>query len=300
VSIKLITGGSITNGGATFNAGQLLAPSGNQTWPGIAFSEDNDAGLYYSFGSLIYSVSGTNKVNFSTSSIGIYSDTGGFVMGVSQDTTIKRDAANVIQLGSDAASPAAQTIKGADTSASDTAGGIFRLKGGTSKGSGSGGAIYLGTTTSGAAAATDNTYIDRVQIDDNGTAFLGANSQATAIKQATVVVTTTAAATATATNLIPAGSMVVGVSCRNLLAVTGDAGFTGYSIGDGSDADAWGANVNPAANETTDLTDCTITTPLIYAAATSVVLTQVGGSVFVADKTIRVTVHYINLTAPAT
>jgi hypothetical protein len=91
---------------------------------------------------------------------------------------------------------------------------------------------------------------------------------------------------------------VLGVTCRNTTAVTGDAGFTGYDIGDGSDVDRWGANVNPAINETTDLTDCTITSVPIYAAATSVVLTQVGGSAFVADKTIRVTVHYISLTAP--
>ncbi|MFA5379690.1 MAG: hypothetical protein WC455_28285, partial [Dehalococcoidia bacterium] len=116
-SIKLVTDGAIGNGGTTINAGQLFAPSGTQTWPGIAFSEDNDAGLWYSFGSLIYSVSGTNKVNFSTNSIGIYSDVGAFVMGASQDTRIGRESANVIQLGSDAASPSTQTLKAADTSA---------------------------------------------------------------------------------------------------------------------------------------------------------------------------------------
>ena len=161
---------------------------------------------------------------------------------------------------------------------------------GTEKGSGGGTARPLNFYTDG---------LKRVDIDTSGTVSqYGLSNQTLSIKQATVVVTTTAAGTATATNLIPAGSMVVGVTCRNTTAIAGDAGFSGYSIGDGSDVDRWGANVNPAINETTDLTDCTVLTPPIYAATASVVLTQIGGTVFTADRTIRVTVHYLTLIAP--
>ena len=161
----------------------------------------------------------------------------------------------------------------------------------TSTATGSGGQLFIDC---------QDDAISRFKVYDDGSIYqMGASSQSTMIKQATVVVTTTAAATATATNLIPAGSMVVGVTCRNLLAVTGDAGFTGFSIGDGSDVDRWGANVTPSINETTDLTDITIASPVYYTAATSVVLTQVGGSTFVADGAVRVTVHYVTLGAPA-
>jgi hypothetical protein len=140
----------------------------------------------------------------------------------------------------------------------------------------------------------------RAQIDTSGNIkHLGLNSQSTNFQQATVVVTTTAAGTATATNLIPAGSMVVGVTCRNISAIAGDA-LTGYNVGDGANADRWGANVSPNINETTDLTDAVVLTPVIFTAATSVVLTQVGGTTFTAGGTVRVTVHYISLTAPAT
>jgi hypothetical protein len=127
------------------------------------------------------------------------------------------------------------------------------------------------------------------------------NGQQTSIKMATVVLTIgpVAAATDTCLNLIPAGSMVIGVTTRVTTAVTGDAGFTGFSVGDGADADRWGANLNPAKDETSDLTDCTITSAPIYSTATSVILTQVGGSAFATGGVVRVTVHYISLTAPS-
>jgi hypothetical protein len=137
--------------------------------------------------------------------------------------------------------------------------------------------------------------------DANGVSSLpitNVNGQATNLKQATVSLSITAAATVTATNLIPAGSVVIGVTTRVTTAVTGDAGFTGFSVGDGTDADRWGANLTPTINETSDGTDCTITSVPIYGAATSVVLTQVGGSTFSAGGVVRITVHYISLTAP--
>lgn len=130
--------------------------------------------------------------------------------------------------------------------------------------------------------------------------IVNANGQSTNIKQATMLLTIgpVAAATDTCLNLIPAGSMVVGVTTRVTTAVTGSSGFTGFSIGDGTDADRWGANVAPGLNETTDLTDCTITSIPIYSSATSIILTQVGGATFNTGGVVRVTVHYISLTAP--
>ena len=98
--------------------------------------------------------------------------------------------------------------------------------------------------------------------------------------------------TYTFTNLIPAGSLVVGVTIRVNTLITG---ATSISIGDGTDADRWGAGIAVAAGTTTTLANATITTPPIYAAATSVVLTA-AGSDFTAGV-VRATVHYISLTA---
>jgi len=310
VSVKAETNGALTattgtfTNGMTVNSGQSLFPNGTcDSKPSIASSTAPGTGISF-HGALV------NSINFSTSYysptlIATISDvtyTGIMLWQAAHPyrwattTALYSDANYQLDLRY-AANPNVFNVYGTYTSATNYERGFLRttaaaVEVGTEKGSGGGTARPLNFYTDG---------VLREQIDTSGNiSHLGANSQATNVKQATAVVTTTAAATATATNLIPAGSMVVGVSCRNLLAVTGDAGFTGYSVGDGSDVDRWGANVNPAINETTDLTDCTITSVPIYATAASVVLTQVGGSTFVADKTVRVTVHYISITAPST
>lgn len=102
-------------------------------------------------------------------------------------------------------------------------------------------------------------------------------------------------ASMTITPAIPAGCIVLGVTTKVTTLMTGGAGFTGYSVGDGTDVDRWGANLNPALNEQSDLSDCTITTVPIYAAATNIVITAVGND-FTAGA-IRVSVHIVRLTA---
>jgi hypothetical protein len=104
-------------------------------------------------------------------------------------------------------------------------------------------------------------------------------------------------ATMTITNAIPSGSIVLGVAVRVTTAITGDAGFTGFSVGDGIDVDRWGANLNPAKDETSDLTDCTITSIPIYAAATSIVFSAVGND-FTAGG-VRVVIVYKTISPPS-
>jgi hypothetical protein len=121
------------------------------------------------------------------------------------------------------------------------------------------------------------------------------NGQALGIKVATAAVTGMSGATVTATNLIPAGATVLGVTVRvTTLIASGDGGTT-FTIGDGTDADAWGTGIAFAAGTVTSGTAFTVTTPLHYAAATSVVLTCTGGT-FNAGAA-RITVHYLDYTA---
>lgn len=121
----------------------------------------------------------------------------------------------------------------------------------------------------------------------------GANGQAQTLRQATALVSTPSGATVTATDLIPAGSVVLGVTVRVTTLMTG---ATAFDVGDGSDADRWGDDIAVAAGTTTTNANTTITAVPIYAAATSVVLTAVTSD-FTAGA-VRITVHYLSLTAP--
>lgn len=116
--------------------------------------------------------------------------------------------------------------------------------------------------------------------------------------RATILVASTeklalSGATVTATDLIPAGSIVLGVTVRVTTLITG---ATSFSIGDGTDADRWGATIAVAAGTTTTTANITITSVPIYAAATSVVLTAAGSN-FTAGA-VHIEVQYINCSAP--
>lgn len=125
----------------------------------------------------------------------------------------------------------------------------------------------------------------------------GANGQATNIQRATTTVSAATAATLTASNLIPAGSLVIGVDTRVLTTFDNSSGLTTFSIGDGTDADRFGLNIARTAGTTTTLANTTITSAPLYAAATNIVLTADAGTFNVAAGQIRITVHYISLTA---
>lgn len=125
---------------------------------------------------------------------------------------------------------------------------------------------------------------------------IGTNAQAMVWKQATVALTTNSGgATATATNLIPAGSVVYGVDTRVTTILAGVA-LTTFQIGDGTTTNLFAATAAIAADSTTDLTTHLATfKPTLYKTATSVVLTANAG-VF-SSGVIRITVHYYTLSA---
>ena len=104
-------------------------------------------------------------------------------------------------------------------------------------------------------------------------------------------------ASVTWTSAIPAGADVLGVLTRITTALGETNGTTGYNVGDGSDADIWGAVTGVAAGTTSDLTDYTDTSRHLYTSATNIVLTAVGGN-FDGTGAIRITVVYRTITAP--
>lgn len=143
----------------------------------------------------------------------------------------------------------------------------------------------------GGISTTTGTFTSNVTV--GGTlSKVGANGQQTTITHATTLLSALSGATVTATNLIPAGSLVLGVTARVTTLITG---ATSFEIGDGTDVDRWGTAVAVAANTTTDIANFTIASPVNYTAANNVVLTA-NGSNFTAGA-VRLTVHYIDLVA---
>ena len=139
------------------------------------------------------------------------------------------------------------------------------------------------TTTIGNSSTT-STYIN-----GPSTFSVGANGQSTQLGQATQLLSALSGATVTATNLIPANCILLGVTARVTTAITG---ATTFDIGDGTTANRFGDDIAIAAGTTAQ--NCIA--PALIAAATNVVLTA-NGSNFTAGA-VRVTAHYMTLVAP--
>lgn len=150
----------------------------------------------------------------------------------------------------------------------------------------------LGFTTS-VSAANPDVILDRdlanalaLKNSTNAQTFNHYGSEITAgsrysrlaIKHATTSVTAAVGATVTATSLIPAKANVLGVNTVVTTALGTGTGTTGYTVGDGTDVDRWGAVVGTAAGTDTDQTDATADPTGWFTAANNVVLTATGGN----------------------
>ena len=127
----------------------------------------------------------------------------------------------------------------------------------------------------------------------------GATGETLAIKSVTEALPTTGGALTqdTATTIIPANSLVFGVTVRVTTIIAGGAIAT-FGVGTAGDTDAWGATtaVAVAAGSTNSITNFVVTTPIYYAAATKVRLTANAGTF--TSGAVRVCVHYLTLAAP--
>jgi hypothetical protein len=122
-----------------------------------------------------------------------------------------------------------------------------------------------------------------------GTYTSSTNYQRLAIKTKAVTLSAlTGASVATTGGFIPDGAVLVGLTTRVSTAITG---ATGYDIGDGSDADRWGANVDIALNTSSDNTNWTAGTIECFTAAQEVTLTAVGSN-FTGGEVVIVA-HYL-------
>ena len=99
---------------------------------------------------------------------------------MASDIYIKREAAGVLKLGYDSASPQAYTIKSNDARAgTDTniAGGMLTIAGGRSTGNAAGGVLTFSTSpASGTSGTAANALVERMRIDSAGKVGIGTSS----------------------------------------------------------------------------------------------------------------------------
>ena len=143
------------------------------------------------------------------------------------------------------------------------------------------------------SAATADTKIARGAAAD--TIVFGAASTGYRTNQAfaTEAHTLAAAATSDTAAIIPAFSLILGVSGRVTTTITGcttfDCGVVGATT-------RYGTLIALAANTT--FMSAGTTNPTVYAAATAIRFTAIGGGASFTAGVIRVVVHYISLTPP--
>ncbi len=113
-----------------------------------------------------------------------------------------------------------------------------------------------------------------------------------AIATARATLSAVSGASVTATALIPAGAVVMGVTSKVTTSLGTGNGTTGYEIGTASDSDRWGAITDTAAGTASDNRDWTAGTIECFPAATNVIVTAVGGN-FNGTGTIYLSVQYM-------
>lgn len=147
------------------------------------------------------------------------------------------------------------------------------------------------------APEDDGRHFSRVHAEQGR--FGGTNGAFTDVY--TVVTTVSGSgATLTTSGLSPDNAFLLGVTARVTTADGGGGSATGMDVGDGADADRFGAAIALAAGTTVDLEDQTADpTGFITGGGFEITLTAVGGVGGTFDSIgVRVIAHYIKLTAP--
>lgn len=132
---------------------------------------------------------------------------------------------------------------------------------------------------------------------EKGTDFLDKASGALQLRTKVVDHTLAAAGTSTESGLIPDGALVLGISFRVKEAVTTSGATNTFDIGDGTDADRYGAAIAGAKDTTADGSDATADPTGFATAAGDIVFDGAGAETFTAGV-VRISVVYVQAAAP--
>lgn len=136
--------------------------------------------------------------------------------------------------------------------------------------------IFLGRDAAGALAQRNGTTAQSQHLYDTFASLT--DYHRLALKTARATLSGVTGASVTATGLIPDGAVLVGLTSKVTTGLGTTNGTTGYQLGDGSDADRWGAAAAVIAGTTTDNRDWTAGTIQAFTSAQDVVVTAVGGN----------------------
>jgi hypothetical protein len=142
----------------------------------------------------------------------------------------------------------------------------------------------------GSLAQRNGTNAQKTRVYDTYTSDTDYHRVTIATARATL--TDVSGASVTATGLIPAGAVVMGVTSKVTTALGTANGTTGYKIGTGADDDRWGAITGTAAGTTSDNRNWTAGTIECFPTATDVIVTATGGN-FDATGVIYLSVQYM-------
>ena len=114
-----------------------------------------------------------------------------------------------------------------------------------------------------------------------------------ALKHAKTTLSNVSGATVTATDLIPAGAFLFGVTTRINTGLGAGNGTTGYAVGTAADPNLWGDVAAITAGTASQSADFTAAGAAgLYIAAESVIITAAGGD-FDGTGVIEVVAHYM-------
>jgi hypothetical protein len=270
---KVFTGTWFTGGTSTTTKPHfLIEPSGatSTAWSTSGTGLGVNAASGFVGNLLDLQVNGTSQAN--VTSAGGLTLAGGLNVGVS----------SVIQFGTSRGrinSTGANALTFANNGASQTIIFDFAL-------SNEPGVIATGNTL----AQRNGTNAQKTNIYDTFTSSTDYHRVTIATARATL--TNVSGASVTATGLIPAGAVVMGVTSKVTTALGTANGTTGYKIGTGADDDRWGAITGTAAGTTSDNRNWTAGTIECFPSATDVIVTATGGN-FNATGVIYLSVQYM-------
>lgn len=215
----------------------------------------------------------------------------------------------IVGEGDSVTTPSNITWRASDATAgganNDKAGASITIDTGRGTGAGTPSAFVIRTPDPTTSGDTAQTLVERFRVDETGVSFGAFGIDAPLIVTETTIgstvdvrianaeVTGLSGADVTFASLIPAGSLVLGVTSRVTTAITGASAMR---IGITTDDTMFGDGLAVSGGATTDLTDANHAFGRIFNAATDVIVRS-EDAVFTGGD-LRIAVHYIQLGAP--
>ena len=276
---------------------QIIWDDGDATNPGLAISGDTNSGIFGATGTgdvVAITTGGTEAVRWNSV----------------QDMVVAQDGAGIVFNGGtdnlqlNANSGGLRVRNAADSAYQDTFVKHLQVDGGsisnltiTSYNDSNTGVFYpaadsLAVACGGVAGfrvsegVSAAGHVDSIRMCEQSGAYLH-------IQTSEELLSGLSGASASTTNLVPAGSRILHITCRVTTTITG---ATSFDVGDGSDVDRYGAAIALTSGTTTGHADYTADPESFNTAAQDVTLTA-NGSNFTAGA-VRVVAIYQNVSAP--